>query len=297
MRFILFVAAFVAYAVFSLADAAPLTNVSGECTFYPNINITAPDMLPAKFLISSADCCNLCANTKGCVASVYNNYFCHLKDAQSPQVGAQGPTAILQMNVPPAPTTAAPSAGNVVIIREVSCQQSGQCDVTSDYTCVTSVYYNNTCLGNQLRVCNTDQTSIAAVTFSGARCSGPSATTQEATGTCEFVPTNQSYDAHYCDVLPAPVKYATVTRTSCDGSCNSGACVTPAVFSTGVCTATSQLSGEFTIAWAFPTYVVYISYLDVSCQGTVQSSIAEPLGVCFTSGSSNTYVENTFASA
>jgi hypothetical protein len=290
----------VALTVLLLSNTAMASLTSnGECTYFPNINITAPDMLLPKFVVSSGDCCNLCANTSGCVASVYANYFCHLKATQSPQIASSGPTTILQMNLPPtaAPTTAAPNVADVVLIREVSCQQSAQCNMVADYTCVTNVYVNNTCRGRKRRVCTTSELFIEDSFYSGPECSGSDVTNQSTAGVCDYYPLAQQYYGQFCDVVPAPVPNATVMRTSCSESCNSGSCIAPAVFTTGVCTATSQLSGEYTIAWAFPAYVVYNSYLTANCTGDIQSSIAEPLGECFPSGSPNTYVDNTFSPA
>lgn len=88
----------------------PMISAQYQCTYTANINITAPDLAPAKFLVSAYDCCVACSDTAGCVASVYSNYYCHLKGSQSPQVVSTGPTLILQGGAPVPPTPPAPTA-------------------------------------------------------------------------------------------------------------------------------------------------------------------------------------------
>ncbi|CUG86938.1 Hypothetical protein, putative [Bodo saltans] len=285
---VVFVAMLVAHVIARDVLQAPS---SGQCTFQPNRNITADNMVVAKFFVSSSACCNYCTNTPGCVAAVYMNYYCHLKRVASPVVVLPGATAIVQA---PPTTTAAPVVNNIVIIREVSCEHNAQCDVTNDHTCVTTVYYNNTCRGKELRTCNTLQTNIEAGTFAGPPCEGTEMSVGEATGVCAFYSPTQAYLGHYCDVVPAPVIGGTVRRTQCSTlGCNSATCVTPEVFTTGVCSATSQLNGQYVKAYCFPTYVVYQTFSASGCAGDPDNVFAEPSGQCFTTGASVNYVENT----
>ncbi|CUG91582.1 Hypothetical protein, putative [Bodo saltans] len=284
------------------------------CTYASNTNITAPDMSPSKFVVSSFDCCSYCSNTDGCVAAVFYGYYCHLKSAVVPQIGAQGVTVVLQSattttktttttvapaitttttstaappatTVAPAITTVAPAGPQMTVIREVTCTSSAQCSQLEDDSCYTTFYYNNTCIVNQLRVCNTDASVITVVAFAELDCITTLA--EETAGVCQL--NASTYHGHYCDIVPVPAVNVTVTRSICE-SCD-GDCV-EAHFVTGQCVATNQLQGLSTIAWCFPDYVVYESYISDTCSGDVEPSLAEPRGQCFRSMDGSDFTMN-----
>lgn len=289
-----------------------------QCTYTANINITAPDIAPARFLVSAYDCCRLCSDTDGCVASIYTNYYCHLKGVTQPQVVGTGPTLILQLNVPPsppttattttkapappttnapAPTTSVPSpttdapaattdaptspppATTVTIVREVACQYSDTCSRRSDYSCYSTVYFANTCQQRKMYSCGAYH--ITWNKYSEDGCKGTiESTEKESENVCVATP-DETYVGHYCDVQQAPTLGLSVSRTICPYGCNDGSECQSASFVTGTCLQSnpfSGLSGSSVMAWCFPEYVVYAAYGSIDCSGEVADARSEPIG-------------------
>jgi hypothetical protein len=267
------------------------------CTYTSNINITAADMVPAKFVVSSYDCCQLCSDTAGCAAAVYSNYYCHLKGTTKPQVTSIGPTLISQVGpsptqqpqapslVPaptPPPATSPPPAASVTLVREVSCQYSDSCDRRSDYSCVTNVYTEGACVHAAERLCGASTIQVAR--FDSQSCVPPvKSTTKEPLNTCSQTE-DETYVGHYCDTWPSPTVNMTMERTVCPYGCNDGTECTKHTWLTGSCVANpiSSLPGESLMVWCFPAYVVFATYGGLSCMGTPAAAIAEPIGTkCF----------------
>ena len=288
--------------------------VSGQylCTYTANINITNADMKPAAFVVSSFDCCQLCSDTSGCVASIYSNYYCHLKSSLEPQMVSIGPTLITQVGPtpppsktpipppppspstpaptpsPPAPTPAPPApptpapASSVTLVREVSCLYSAQCSRRSDYSCVTNVYPNDQCIRSTIRSCGSSHITVER--YSGDSCAPPATSTKkEPLNECDAT-TDETYVGHYCDTWPAPAVNMTMERTVCPYGCNDGSECTQYKWMTGSCVSNpmSSLPGESLMVWCFPAYVVFTTYGGLSCTGQPAASIAEPIGpTCF----------------
>lgn len=269
---------------------------NATCSYLRNTIITAPNLVPPKFMVSSGDCCAFCAATEGCVAAVFSNYYCDLKNSSTPQTAAQGPTLI----VPFAGPTPAPRPTLVTIIREVSCQESAQCDDTTDGSCRTTVFFNNTCRGNQLRICSANQNTIDASLFNNANgaCSGaPVSSVSEQTGTCQYNQPNSTYYGHYCDVLLPPSPNQNVLRSQCQYNCmgNGGENCNQATFVTGQCTATNQLKGMYTVASCYSSFVVYSFFSTSDCSGEPADVVAEELNQCF--AYSSLYAQNVCSSS
>lgn len=304
--------------VLTVAVAAAV-HAQYQCSYLANINVTLPDLAPPKFVVSSYDCCVACSDFgPDCVASVYSNFYCHLKSSVSEQVVSTGPTLILQLgrtpapqvptttqtpippppltptpstSAPPTPTSPTPSpptpapspSGSVVIIREVQCQYSDKCDRMQDYSCYTTAFYNSTCYGTHLRYCSGDE--IVVETYSSSGCSGVIKTRElEAANVCAATP-DETYVGHYCDEQSAPLVGTAVLRTVCPYGCDDNTECTAASFTTGVCLTSnpfSSMPGSSTMAWCFPEYVLYNTYGSIDCSGPIASGRVEPIGSkCF----------------
>lgn len=95
------------------------------CGMSQGYNISSADLVPSKFASSVEDCCAYCKDTPGCVAAVFLNYYCYLKNKTTPLIESEGCTAIYLPT--PAPATPAPtSICNTIVSQEV-CVGFGEC--------------------------------------------------------------------------------------------------------------------------------------------------------------------------
>lgn len=304
-------------------DNGAAVRASPQCAFLANMNISSADMSSPKFVVSALDCCQLCANTVGCLASVFSSYYCHLKADATPEPSSAATIVVAQSvttttsttlptttNVPattaaPTTTTVAPSTPTVTMIRQVSCQSSPNCNRTLDPSCVTNVFLNNTCRDQSFRVCNTARSDLLVDTYADDSCAGELLNNVTVpVGSCRF--DNGAYFGMFCDVVPVPIDHVEVSRIVCTDSCattsdeggssSSGADCTTASFRTGECVNTQQFEGYYTIASCVPSagYIVYDRYMSAGCTGPIQFSTAEPLGAgqCFQTADQDSYIEN-----
>lgn len=254
-----------------------------QCTYTANINITAPDMAPAKFIVSAYDCCVMCSDTSGCVASVYTNYYCHLKSTQTPQVVSTGPTLILQNGVPPVTVTPAPSPPQPTAAptppptpqptpapgptptpvptpappapTPAPTPPPGQVTIIREVACQYSDSCNRrsdySCYTNVYynNSCQGKQLrvctgyNIDVSTFSDLGCSGVVEHSTKETENVCEATPNYNYLGHYCDVQAAPASGLQVQRTQCPYGCNDGSSCAQSSFTTGTCHSSNPFSG------------------------------------------------------
>lgn len=274
-----------------------------QCSYLANVNITASDAAPPKFVVTPRDCCDLCGTTSGCVAAVYSNYYCHLKTSFSEQVSSQGSLAIITgspTTISSAPTTSPPPPSTteaplpvVTVIRETTCQTSSVCNRLYDFTCVTNAFVSGVCRGDNIRTCNAAGTNVTVTSFQYSDCDGaPVNAVVEPVVSCEFL--SGSYFALTCDVEQVPAANVSLNRTSCPNGCGQGSGCTTTSFFTGVCGATNKPEGYYTIPWCYPDFVVYNYFMTTDCSGAVVFSVSEPIGagLCFESSDQQNEIEN-----
>ena len=313
----------VAIALVLLTDVAssklmPITSSvkQQQCGYTANYNITAEDITPAKFTVSSFDCCTLCWANPKCKAAVYSNYLCHQKADDKPLVKAVQTVVVSPQFPTPAPTPVPstpsptpsptfpppppppptepptpqpqppqpPSGQNVTIYRRMHCNVSTSCDAVEDLTCTAKLYYSGVCYGKEKHTCT--PVAINTDVYPQSQCQG---SPQPGSGGKDFCTAdyNGHYIGHYCDSALPPVIGEQITELSCGlEKCGSPDC-SQYIYYSGQCDngkklycmpdAASSSGSNFGTAG----YIMVENYNTNDCSsGTLSSMDALPLGAC-----------------
>lgn len=265
-----------------------------QCRYLPNINITAADIEPAKFMVSSYDCCVACDTNPRCAAAIYSNYLCHLKASTSPQVqaigptlivNAQGPTAKPQPTVVPSPTAPAPTvvpaptipppvSNNVTLIVHTKCDYSHTCSRLNDGSCTSRGYFNNVCYGEQLLWTTAGSSFINVEKTAADNCSGTNVVEQQPKNQCQMDENDQYYGYFALDVNK-PKAGLHLTMWTYPYACDQGGSASNTQMDTGHC-----YVNQF--AWCFPDggVVALAKYPGSGCTGTPTITVL-PLNACY----------------